>query len=405
MKRIRGLFVKNVISVQASRNYMLETTKIKLLKGYEDSTQHVQKLIEENNRLSKLVSSDSEFSSQQNKMEIFKRLTYLNEITELNKKIEQNKNDLRELQEMMENSDEKDDMKEMFKEDLARLSLEIENNKLELVRKIIPDDLEDKEDAIVELSAGVGGNESKLFCSEMYTMYEAYSAKQNWTFRPVKVYTDVIDHCEMMRQAYIEITGTNVFKYFKFESGVHRVQRVPKTEAKGRIHTSTVGVVVTPKPAEIKIEINPKDLKIETKTTSGPGGQHVNKTESAVRVLHIPTGILVYSDEERHQIQNRARAMENLKQKLYQKAFEEQLARKQMNRKLQVGSASRSERIRTYNFIQDRITDHRLDENFTGISQFLSGELLYDMIECLKNEQLVDILYELLENSENDKNK
>jgi peptide chain release factor 1 len=202
----------------------------------------------------------------------------------------------------------------------------------------------------------------------------------------------------MMRQAKIEVSGNNVFKYLKFESGVHRVQRVPKTEASGRIHTSTCGVVVTPKPAAINIEINPKDLKIETKTSGGPGGQHANKTKSAVRLTHIPSGLVVYSDEERHMMQNRSKALKYLEEKLYQKAYEDDLNRRQRNRKMQIGSSGRSERIRTYNFIQDRITDHRLTENYQGIGKFLSGNSLLDsMIENLKYVHLIELLSELLE--------
>jgi len=202
----------------------------------------------------------------------------------------------------------------------------------------------------------------------------------------------------MMRQAKIEVSGRNVFKYLKFESGVHRVQRVPKTEASGRIHTSTCGVVVTPKPAAINIEINAKDLKIETKTSGGPGGQHANKTKSAVRLTHIPSGLVIYSDEERHMMQNKAKALKYLEEKLYQKAYEDDLNRRQRNRKLQIGSSGRSERIRTYNFIQDRITDHRLTENYQGIDKFLAGNSLLDsMIENLKYEHLIELLNELLE--------
>jgi len=169
------------------------------------------------------------------------------------------------------------------------------------------------------------------------------------------------------------------------------------TDAKGRIHTSTVGVVVTPKPQKINIELNPKDLKIETKTSGGPGGQHANKTLSAVRLTHLPTGIVIYSDGERHMMQNRQQAMDNLLQKLYQTAFEEQLNKRQQNRKTQVGSSSRSSRIRTYNFIQDRVTDHRLGENFIGVGRFLAGEgPLNKMIQNLICEQQVEVVNEIL---------
>jgi peptide chain release factor 1 len=178
------------------------------------------------------------------------------------------------------------------------------------------------------------------------------------------------------------------------------VQRVPNTESKGRIHTSTVGVVVFPKPAEIKIELNPKDLKIITKTSGGPGGQHANKTESAVRVTHLPTGTVVYVDEERNQLQNRQRALTYLKEKLHEQAYEAMLAKRQANRRLQIGSSSRSERIRTYNFIQDRITDHRLDENMHDLSGFMRGEYLNSLIVSLSYEQKLEVLYELLNNKE-----
>lgn len=156
---------------------------------------------------------------------------------------------------------------------------------------------------------------------------------------------------------------------------------------------------MSPKPKQINIKIDPKDLKIETKTSGGPGGQHANKTESAVRLTHLPTGIVIYSDGERHMMQNRQQAMDNLLHKLYQQAFEEQLNKRQLNRKMQIGSSSRSSRIRTYNFIQDRITDHRLGENFVGIGRFLAGEnSLHKMIQNLMMEQETEVLYEVLDN-------
>ena len=229
-------------------------------------------------------------------------------------------------------------------------------------------------------------------------MYESYASFMGWSFLPMRVDIEEIQLTEMMRKAVFEIEGTDVFKHFKFESGVHRVQRVPKTESKGRIHTSTVGVVVTPKPQEINIEISAKHVKIETKTSGGPGGQHANKTLSAVRLTHLPTGIVIYCDNERHMMQNRAKAFENLEHKLYQSAYEEQLNKRQNNRKMQIGSSSRSSRIRTYNFIQDRITDHRLGANFVGINRFLSGSNMLDkLIYNLQLEQQTEILYEQLE--------
>ena len=183
----------------------------------------------------------------------------------------------------------------------------------------------------------------------------------------------------------------------KFESGVHRVQRVPKTERTGRIHTSTATVVILPRPQQIKIELNPKDLKIEACRSSGPGGQHVNKTESAARVTHIPTGIAIFCQDERHHQQNRSTALERLKLKLYRIEFEKMMNEREQNRRLQVNSASRSERIRTYNFVQDRITDHRINENLHNIPDFFLGaDSLNELIISLKYEQSLELLQELI---------
>ncbi|CAF0740156.1 unnamed protein product [Brachionus calyciflorus] len=380
------------------RTYLLETTTKKLLNAYNESEEYVKTLTKEKITLTEMLNKENE-SNDSNKQGQFQRLNYLNNVSSLYDTIITKSNEYLELKEMLK--EESDEMAKMIQNDLLRLEEEIFEAKKEIIKLLIPEETEDKEDALIELSAGVGGQESRIFCSELFEMYKSYANSRNWSFTPIKVYHDVTEWGELMRQAHIEVSGSDVFKYFKFESGVHRVQRVPKTESKGRIHTSTVGVVVSPKPSKIQIEINPKDLKIETKTSGGPGGQHANKTESAVRILHIPTGIVIYNDEERQMHQNRARGLENLKQKLYQKAYEDQLNKRQSNRKMQIGSSSRSERIRTYNFIQDRITDHRLDENFTGIQRFLSGETLVNMIESLRVEQQIELLNEILEKFNN----
>ena len=382
------------------RTYFLETTIVRLNALYDESSEYLQSLIKERNELSLLASDDTDSNKESSKQDVFKRLSYLDPLCNIHSKIIKLNSDLKELTEMEIN--EGDEMMKMVKEDILKLETELFDNKVDLLDYITPQEDEDKEHVLVELSAGIGGLESRIFCSEMFEMYRSYSQFREWTFTPVKIFTDLTVMGEMMRQSIIEITGQNVFKYMKFESGVHRVQRVPKTESKGRIHTSTVGVVVIPKPIKISIDINPKDLKIETKTAGGPGGQHVNKTESAVRITHLPTGIVVYSDEERQQRQNRVRAMSYLEQKLYQNAYEAQLNKRQASRKMQIGSSARSERIRTYNYIQDRITDHRLKENFQSIQRFLSGTvLLHNMIENLKHEQQIEILTEIFENFKN----
>jgi peptide chain release factor 1 len=200
-----------------------------------------------------------------------------------------------------------------------------------------------------------------------------------------------------LRYISANVSGQDVFSFLKFESGVHRVQRVPKTERAGRVHTSTVTVAVLPKLEEIKIELNQNDLKIEPCRSSGPGGQHVNKTMSAIRVTHLPTGIVVNCQEERHQIQNRKKALNILKLKLYTKQYEENLEAYKSSKKTLVGSAARSERIRTYNYLQDRISDHRLDENFHNIEEFLlGGYALDELINSLKYEQIMNSINDLV---------
>lgn len=401
-RQFSKLFINPTLSLnnlKFKRSYvneinLLETTTKKILNCYTDSQDYIKTLIDERKTLTHLLNNENE--SQANKYEQFQRLNYLSEINTIYNRISSNINEFLELEEI--SSEGNNEMAQMIQDDLARLDEQIFQDKKAILKLLIAIENEDKEDAIMELSAGVGGQESRIFCSELFEMYKSYANKKNWLFRPVKIDTDVTEWGEMMRQAKIEISGISVFENLKFESGVHRVQRVPKTESKGRIHTSTVGVVVTPKPNEIKIELNPKELKIETKTSGGPGGQHANKIETAVRILHIPTGIVIYNDEERQMHQNKSRALENLKQKLYQKAYEDELFKRQASRKMQIGSSSRSERIRTYNFIQDRITDHRLDENFVGIQRFLNAETLNDVIESLKAEQQVELIYEIIEN-------
>lgn len=386
----RGLHLTRFQSTSVWSN-LQESTQKKVILAYIDSVDYIKKLVAERERVINEINSQS--SNQDHK-----RVTFLNEVFDLYDQIVRTSRDVTELGDMLNkidtqtSSSEDKEMSKLVRVDLDEASARLDELKYQIIQSIIPEDQEDKEDAILELSAGVGGSEARLFCSELFNMYQAYANFKQWTFQPQSIDLEA----DMMRKAQIEISGMNVFKYLKFESGVHRVQRVPKTEAKGRIHTSTVGVVVSPKPSEIKIEIDPKDLRIEAKTHGGPGGQHANKTQSAIRITHLPTGIQVNCEEERHQHQNRARAMKFLIQRLYQIQYEEQLNKKQSNRKMQIGSSGRSERIRTYNYIQDRITDHRLSENFTGVARFLSAETLVEMIENLKTLQQVELLYELL---------
>ena len=265
--------------------FLLETTQIKLINCIEESSSYIDKLLTERASLEERMTTNLE--NNVDKQEQGKRLNYLNDVAKYATKISRCKSDIQELYQMaleLKNStdtDENDEkMKTLIQEDFEKMNKQLVQLKIELVDLLIPDEVEDVEDATLELSAGVGGAESRLFLTELFEMYRKFAENQDWTFRAVKVDSE---SSEEIRKAHVEVSGTNAFKYFKFESGVHRVQRVPKTEQGGRVHTSTVGVVVYPKPSAIHIQLNPKDLKIETKTSGGPGGQHANKIETGQR--------------------------------------------------------------------------------------------------------------------------
>ncbi|XP_072532911.1 peptide chain release factor 1-like, mitochondrial isoform X2 [Salminus brasiliensis] len=249
-------------------------------------------------------------------------------------------------------------------------------------------------DLVLEVTAGVGGQEAMLFTAEIFDMYQNYASYQGWGFDTLEYMSSEIGG---LRHATASISGPHSYKKMKFEAGVHRVQRVPKTERQGRMHTSTMTVAILPQPAEISFTINPKDLRIETKRASGAGGQHVNTTDSAVRIVHLPTGIVSECQQERSQLKNKEKAMKVLRAKLYNAKLEEETSKRYETRKLQVGTKGRSEKIRTYNFSQDRVTDHRIGKSLHDIHGFLLGEdLLDEMSSSLQQfsdqETLIDIL-------------
>ncbi|XP_060128749.1 peptide chain release factor 1-like, mitochondrial isoform X2 [Zootoca vivipara] len=256
----------------------------------------------------------------------------------------------------------------------------------------------DRSDLIMEVTAGVGGQEAMLFTAEMFDMYQQYATYKKWDFEVLEYAASDIGG---LRHASAVIGGLNTYKQMKFEGGVHRVQRVPKTEKQGRIHTSTMTVAILPQPDEINLTINPKDLRIETKRASGAGGQHVNKTESAVRIVHIPTGVVSECQQQRSQIKNKERAMQILRAKLYSIKLEEETRKTETARKIQTGSRGRSEKIRTYNFPQDRVTDHRISRSVHDIERFMLGEeLLDEMIKSLREYADYETVLEVISESD-----
>jgi len=271
------------------------------------------------------------------------------------------------------------EMAALARDELSALDERLPDAERALALLLAPRDADENASAILEVRAGTGGDEAALFAGDLFRMYQRYAAVRGW-----KVDIDSVSEGEMggYKEIIASIEGDGVFGRLKFESGVHRVQRVPQTETQGRIHTSAATVAVLPQVEDVEIEVADQDIRIDTYRSSGAGGQHVNKTDSAVRITHLPTGIVVTSSEK-SQHQNRARAMKVLKAKLYDQKREALDAERSASRRSQVGSGDRSERIRTYNFPQGRVTDHRINLTLYNLPRVIEGESLDDVIEPL----------------------
>jgi peptide chain release factor 1 len=283
------------------------------------------------------------------------------------------------------------EMEALAEEEIMRLEPQIDGFEEELKLLLLPKDPNDEKSVVVELRAGTGGEEAALFASDLYRMYNRFCERQRWRL-------EVLDSNETGIGGYKEIVfridGEGAYSKLKFESGVHRVQRVPVTEASGRIHTSAATVAVLPEVDDVEVEIRSEDLKIDTYRSSGAGGQHVNMTDSAVRITHLPTGIVVTCQDERSQIKNRAKAMMYLKTKLYDLELQKQTSELASERRGQIGSGDRSERIRTYNYPQNRITDHRVNITLYKLDTYLDGDL-YELIGSMTLAEQTERLHAL----------
>lgn len=321
-----------------------------------------------------------------------KELSQLGPVVEKIRNYNRAENDMNDAKAMMDDSELDKEMRDMAEAEFYELKEQLPDLEKEIKIALLPKDEDDEKNAILEVRAGTGGDEAALFGAVLFEMYQRYSTLQGWKF-------EVLDADENglggYKQASAKITGKDVFAKLKFESGAHRVQRVPVTESQGRVHTSAATVAVLPEIEEVDMYINPADLKIDVYRASGAGGQHVNRTESAVRITHIPTGTVVQCQDDRSQFKNKEKAMNHLRAKLYDLQKENIDSAYSEKRKLQIGSGDRSERIRTYNYPQGRVTDHRINLTLYKLDEVVSGDALGEIIDALVTEDQAQRLSEM----------
>jgi peptide chain release factor 1 len=350
----------------------------------------LDKLAERHEEISHLLADPDTIGNQNKFRELSMEYSRLGPVVERYRAYQTTLSEQNAAQEMVDGSDL--EMRDLGREELKVLADRIARDEEELAKLLIPKDPQDDSNIYLEVRAGTGGDEAAIFAGDLFRMYSRYADNQGWR---VEVMSESPGEHGGYKEIISRIVGQGAYSRFKFEAGTHRVQRVPATEAQGRIHTSACTVAVLPELDEVdEITINPADIRTDTYRSSGAGGQHVNKTDSAIRITHIPTGIVVECQDERSQHKNRSRAMSLLKAKLLSAEREKRSAVEAASRKLQVGSGDRSERIRTYNFPQGRVTDHRINLTLYQLDQIINGRL-EDVIGPLQNEFQAEQLAEI----------
>ena len=347
----------------------------------------VQNLIDRHIELEKELSSGR--VEKKKFAEISKEYSDLNDIINQAKEYLTYRKDLEELNNIINDKTSDNEMKDFAISELETLKSNYEINEKKIKLFLLPKDLADSKNAIIEIRAGTGGLEASLFASDLYKMYEKVSQKKNWNIEIISISKS---DAGGLKEIIAVIKGKNIYSSLKYESGVHRVQRVPDTETQGRVHTSAATVAVLPEAEDLDIKIDEKDLRIDVFRSSGPGGQSVNTTDSAVRITHLPTGIVVSQQDEKSQIRNKEKGLKILRSRIYD--FERQKIdqERSKDRKSKIGTGDRSERIRTYNYPQGRVTDHRINLTLHKLEEFMEGEIFDEMVENLSLQAQQDEL-------------
>ena len=347
----------------------------------------VQNLINRHLQLEKELSSGE---IDKNKYaEVSKEYSDLNEIVEKAKQYLSYHKDIEDLNNIINDKDSDSEMKEFANSEVENLKNNYLINEKKLKLFLLPKDLADSKNAIIEIRAGTGGLEASLFASDLYKMYEKVCQKKKWSLEIISISKS---DAGGLKEVVALIKGKNIYSSLKYESGVHRVQRVPDTETQGRVHTSAATVAVLPEAEDLDIKLEEKDLRIDVFRSSGPGGQSVNTTDSAVRITHIPTGIVVSQQDEKSQIRNKEKGLRILKSRIYDYERQKIDSERSKDRKNKIGTGDRSERIRTYNFPQGRVTDHRINLTLHKLEEFMEGEIFDEIIESLSLQAQQDEL-------------